>query len=129
MIIKALPKWGALLYGANEESILSADATESVEDEIDDSVGEKSNDKANDSVENGVFGVGDFFAVATRKDIAKTTPDEHNDRQGTNDAESKVGKFVKNAFGANELGGHAVGTSSFSAFLGGEGHDFAGAKS
>lgn len=40
---------------------------------MNDSICEKRDDKADDGIEDGVFGVGNFFAVTARKDVAKTT--------------------------------------------------------
>lgn len=48
------------------------------EDEVDDGVGEKGDNETDDGVENGVFGVGDFFAIATRDDITETTIEKHD---------------------------------------------------
>lgn len=45
-----------------------------VEDEVNDGVGKKDDDEAKNGVEDGVFGVGDFFAIAAGDDIADATP-------------------------------------------------------
>ncbi len=50
---------------------LSADG---VQDEVDDSVSKENNDEAKDSIENGIFGIGDFLAVAAGDDVADTAP-------------------------------------------------------
>lgn len=41
-----------------------------VEDEADDGVSEEGDNETDDGIENGVFGVGDFFAIATRSNVA-----------------------------------------------------------
>lgn len=37
---------------------------------MDDCIGEESDDEADDSIEDGVFRVGDLFAVAARENVA-----------------------------------------------------------
>lgn len=54
--------------------VLDSDGAKSIENEVNNGVSEDGNNQTNDSVEDGVFGVGDFFAVAAGKDIAKTAP-------------------------------------------------------
>ncbi len=54
--------------------VLDGDRAKSVEDEVNNGVSEDGNNQADDSVEDGVFGVGDLFAVAAGEDITKTTP-------------------------------------------------------
>ncbi len=98
------------------------------EDEIDDGVGEEGDGETEDGVEDGVFGVGDLLAVAAGKDVAEAAPNEHKDRDGTNGIESDIRKTGEDAFRADELGGHTVGAGGFSAFLDGEGHNFAGTE-
>ncbi len=54
--------------------VLDSDGAKSIENEVNNGVSEDGNNQTNDSVEDGVFGVGDLFAVAAGKDIAKTAP-------------------------------------------------------
>lgn len=54
--------------------VLDGDRAKSVEDEVNNGVSEDGNNQADDSVEDGVFGVGDFFAVAAGEDVTKTAP-------------------------------------------------------
>lgn len=118
--------------GEKEEGLLrfrGGNAADSVEDEADDGVGENRNDKTDDSVENGILGVGDFFAIAAGDDVADTAPDKHDDGEGADDGEGDTGELGKNAFWADEFGWHAVGTGGFSAFLDGQSHSFSGAES
>ena len=44
-----------------------------VENKVDNSICEKRDNEADDGIENGVFSVGNLFAVTARKDIAKAT--------------------------------------------------------
>ena len=44
-----------------------------IEDKVDNSICEKRDNEADDGIENGVFSVGNLFAVTARKDIAKAT--------------------------------------------------------
>lgn len=60
------------------------DADYRIEDETNDSVGEKRDDEANNGVKDSVFSISNFFTVTTRKDVAKTAVDEHNNRNKTN---------------------------------------------
>lgn len=101
---------------------------DSDEDEVYDGVGEEGDGETEKGVEDGVFSVGDFLAVATRKDVAETAPDQHKDGNGANNVEGDIGKAGEDAFWADELGRHAVGAGGFGAFLDGEGHDFTSAK-
>lgn len=95
---------------------------------MDNGVRKHGNDQTDDGVKDGVFRIGDFFAVAAGNDVAETTPDQHDDGNGTNDAESDAGDLIKNAVRTDEFGWHTVGTGSFSAFLSSEGHSFAGTE-
>lgn len=103
-------------------------AADGVQDETDDSVSEDGDDKTDNSVENGVFGVGDFLAVAARDDVADAAPDEHDDRECANDGEGDAGELGEDAIVADELGGHAFGAGDFCTFLNGESHGFTSAK-
>lgn len=99
-----------------------------IEDEIDDCVSKEDNDKTEDGVENGVFGVGDFFTVAAGDDVADAAPDEHDDREGANDGEGDAGELGEDAIVADEFGRHAFGAGNFRTFLNGESHGFTSAK-
>ncbi len=68
-----------------------------IEDEIDDCVSKEDNDKTEDGVENGVFGVGDFFAVTARDDIADASPNQHNDGNEADDIEDDIGELIDDA--------------------------------
>ena len=108
--------------------VLDGDRAKSVEDEVNNGVSEDGNNQTNDSVEDGVFGVGDFLAVAARDDVADAAPDEHDDRECANDGEGDAGELGEDAIVADELGGHAFGAGDFCTFLNGESHGFTSAK-
>lgn len=97
---------------------------------MDDGVGEDGDDEADDGVEDGVFGVGDFFAVAAGHDVAEAAPDEHDDADNADGVEHEGSDVGENAGGAKEVGGHTVGLDGFGAFLCGVvgGHNATGPK-
>lgn len=90
---------------------LSADG---FHDEIDNGGSEKSDDEANDGIENGVFGVGNFFGITTRDDITKTTVDEHDNGDGADDNEGGVADFADNS---GEVARHAFLGDEFDALF------------
>ena len=100
-----------------------------IEDEVDDSISEESDDETKDSIEDGVFGVGDLFAVATRDNVAETAPDQHQNGDCANDVENSIGNLGKDTIWANEVFWHAVGTSCFGAFLNSQCHSLTSAQS
>ena len=99
------------------------------EDEVNDGVSEDGDDEADDSIKDGVFSVGDLFAVAAGNDIAKTAIDKHDDGNKGDEEKDGICDLGKDAVVANELGGHTFGTSSFSAFADADGHSFASPES
>ena len=102
---------------------------ESVEDEIDNGVGEECDDETENSVENGVFGVGDFLAVAAGDNVADTAPNQHDDGNEANDVEDDIGELIDDATVADQLSGHTFGTGGLGAFLDATfGHDWTGAE-
>ena len=56
-----------------------------IEDKVDNSICEKRDNEADDGIENGVFSVGNLFAVTTGENIAEAAINEHNNRDETND--------------------------------------------
>lgn len=46
-----------------------------IENEVDDGISEERNDETEKSIEDGVFGIGDFFVVAAGNDVTKSAPD------------------------------------------------------
>ncbi len=99
--------------------------TDGVEDEVDDGVGQNRDDEANNRIKNGVLRVGDFFTIATGKDVAETAVNQHDDRDYTDDIEDGVGDLGEDAVNADEFSGHTISTSSGSTLLDGESHSFA----
>lgn len=103
--------------------------TDSIKDEVDDSISQDGDDKTNDGIKDGVLSVGDFFAIAARKDVTQTAVDEHNHRDNANDVKHGVGDLSKDAINPNKFGWHTISAGSFGTFLDGESHGFASAKS
>ena len=97
------------------------------EDEVDDGVGEKGDNETDDGVENGVFGVGDFFAIATRDDITEAAVEKHNDRNEADCEKDDIGDASNDAVRADKFGWHTFGTSGLGAFFDtSESHGLAG---
>ena len=94
-------------------------AAKGVDDEVDDGVAEEGDDETDDGVEDGVFCVGDFFAVATGGDVADATPNEHDYADDADGEKDGVGDSGESAVWTDKVGGHAVATSGFGAVLDG----------
>ena len=77
------------------------DADNRGQDEVDDSIRKEGDNQANNCVKNSVFRVGDFFAVATRENVAKTAVNKHNNRDDTDNKKDNVGDTAENAVVAN----------------------------
>ena len=60
-------------------------ANDGVENEVDNSICEQRNNEANNGIEDGVFSVGNLFAVTTGENIAEAAINEHNNRDETDD--------------------------------------------
>lgn len=95
-----------------------------IEYEVDDGVGKNGDDQTDDGIEDGVFGVGDFFAIASRNDISEAAEDEHDDGDCTDDEEDGVGDLSEYSCRSNQFCRHAVGSGRCSAFLNTDGHGF-----
>ena len=52
---------------------------------MDNSICEERDNEANNGIEDGVFSVGDLFAITTGENIAEAAINEHNNRDETND--------------------------------------------
>lgn len=105
-----------------------AGAGDGVDDEVDNGESENGDNEANDSVKNSVLSVGDFFAITTRCDIAKTTINQHDNRDNADGIKDGVGNLGEYAIFANKLSWHTLATGSFSTFLNGKGHNFSSGK-
>ena len=73
-------------------------ATDGANNKVDDCVGKNCDNEANDCVHDGVFSIGNFFAVTARYNIANTAENKHNNRNNTNGVKDSVGNLSKNAF-------------------------------
>lgn len=78
---------------------------------------EESDDETDNSIEDGVFGVGDLFAVATRDDIFDAADDEHDYSDNANDVEDSISDLFKDAGVTEKIGRTAIATGSLGALL------------
>lgn len=60
-------------------------ANDRIENEVDNSICEERDNEANNGIEDGVFSVGNLFAVTTGENIAEAAINKHNNRDETND--------------------------------------------
>lgn len=95
----------------------SIDANNGVKDEIDDGEGKERDDETDDCVKNGIFSIGDFLTITTRKNIAETSINEHNNRDETNNKKNCVSDTAKDTIIANQLSWHTLSTGSICTFL------------
>ena len=98
---------------------LGGGAADGVDDEIHNSVGQDGDNEADDGVHDGILGIGNLFAIATRDDVAKAAVDEHNNGDDTDGVKDGVSDLGEDAINADKFGGHTIGASNFSAGGGG----------
>ena len=96
-------------------------AGDGVNYEVNDGKGKDGDNKTDDGIEDSIFGVGDFFAVATRNDITETAVNKHNNGNDADDIKDGISDLSKNAIWADKIIRHAVSAGGLGAFLDGEG--------
>ena len=99
-----------------------------VQNEVDNGISEENDNETKNGIEDSVLGVGDLLAVAARDDVADTAPDQHNDRNETDNVEDDISELIDDAAVTDEFGRHTVGAGSLGAFLDAKSHDLASAR-